>query len=344
MPSTMKDIAEAAGVSQPAVSAVLNNRRNCRVSAETRKRILSIAHALNYHPNQAARLLKGKKSNTIAIFTGRNISSLQNETLKQLSYKLLEHKLNCFTVPARDNDDLRERYQALLAHNIDALICFFIDFDLDRSMFKLPQVHVGVEMRNTPDIVEALREGGEIIAAHLLEHGHLNYVFLTDKLSSNFPKYAGVCNVFEKSDKKPSLEVFEFFHNETIVPEILRAVASGVTAFICTNDYIGSRLCKVLLQHNIRVPEDVVVTGFDGMAFTEYTTPSITTVRCVPEELAGATVELLLARMKNPAFPASLRIPVHFHCGESCGCKTGQNNNFFFETMPAVITPQAKQE
>ena len=59
MPPTMKDIAKAAGVSQPAVSAVLNNRGNCRVSPETRSRILRIAEELDYHPNQAARLLRG---------------------------------------------------------------------------------------------------------------------------------------------------------------------------------------------------------------------------------------------------------------------------------------------
>ena len=344
MPPTMKDIAEAAGVSQPAVSAVLNNRRNCRVSAETRERILTIARSLNYRPNQAARLLKGKKSNTIAIFTGRNISSLQNETLKQLACKLQEHKLNCFTVPARDNEDLRERYLALLAHNIDALICFFIDFDFDRSMFKLPQVHVGIETRNSPDIVEDLRGGCAFLAAHLLEHGHLNYLFLTDRLSSNAPKYAGVCEVLQKSAKKCSLQVLEFFHNNAVVPEILRAAASGTTAFICSNDYIASRLCKLLQHNGIRVPEDIAVTGFDGMAFTEYTTPSITTVRSVPEELAGAAVDLLLARMQDPELPASLTIPVYFHRGESCGCKLQPNDHFFFETMPAVIMPQDTQE
>lgn len=339
MPPTMKDIARAAGVSQPAVSAVLNNRSNCRVSAETRSRILRIASELNYRPNLAARLLKGKKSNTVAIFTGRNISALQYEALKHITYRFQEHKLNCFTVPARDNEDLRERYQELLARSIDALICFYIDFDFDRAMFKLPQVHVGVEVRNTPDIIEGLCESCGFLASHLLEHGHTNFVFLTDRLASNSTKYAGVRDVLSNSGKAVSLEVLEFFHNETIVPEILEAVQSGATAFICTNDYIASRLCKLLQNHNIKVPEEIAVTGFDGMAFAEYTTPTITTVRISPEEIADAAVELLLARMKNPSFPASIKIPVHFHCGESCGCKIEQEDKFFYETMPAVITP-----
>ena len=344
MPPTMKDIAKAAGVSQPAVSAVLNNRGNCRVSPETRSRILRIAEELDYHPNQAARLLRGQKSNTVAIFTSLNVSSFQNETLQQISLKLQKQKLTSFLVAARDNEDLRERYLELLSRSIDALICFHIDFDFDRSILKLPQVHVGVEVRDTPDITQDLKNGGAFLAAHLLEHGHEKFVFLTDKLSSNASKYEGVRECLASSGKNTSLEVLEFFHDTGIVTKILKAVSSGATAFICTNDHIASRLCKVLKQHNIKVPEEIAVTGFDGMAFTEYMTPSITTMRGDPEKIAQATVELLLARMKDPMLSASIKIPVSFHCGESCGCKIKQEDKFFFETMPAVITPQKQQE
>ena len=117
-----------------------------------------------------------------------------------------------------------------------------------------------------------------------------------------------------------------------------------MTAFICTNDYIAARLSRLLQNHGIRVPEDAAVTGFDGMAFTEYTTPTITTIRADPAEIAEAAVDLLLARMKDPDLPASIRMPVHFHCGESCGCKVRPDDTFFSETMPAVIRPPEKKE
>lgn len=343
MPPTMKDVAKAAGVSQPAVSAVLNNRGNCRVSEETRGRILRIADELDYHPNQAARLLRGKKSNTVAVFTGRSISALQNEALNHINCLLREHKLECFTVPARDNADLRERYLDLLARNIDALICFFIDFDFDRSMFRIPQVHAGVEVRNSPDITEELRSGSAFLASHLLGHGHRTFAFLTDRLCSNATKFAGVQEALAESGEKTSLRLLEFFRNPSVVGEILDSVRSGVTAFICTNDYIAARLSRLLQDHGIRVPEDAAITGFDGMAFTEYTTPAITTMRADPREIAEAAVDLLLARMKDPDLPASIRMPVHFHCGESCGCKAGPDDTFFSETMPAVIRPHEER-
>ena len=55
-PVTMQQIARLAGVSRPAVSAVLNNRENSsiKVSQEKRERILDIARNLKYRPNLAA--------------------------------------------------------------------------------------------------------------------------------------------------------------------------------------------------------------------------------------------------------------------------------------------------
>ena len=71
MSVTMKSIARQVGVTQPVVSAVLNNRSYCRVSAEKREAILALAKELGFRPNSAARHLRGKKTNTIAIFTNQ---------------------------------------------------------------------------------------------------------------------------------------------------------------------------------------------------------------------------------------------------------------------------------
>jgi len=68
---TIRDIADAAGVSHAAVSVVLNDKRGgrIRVSEETRERILRAASELGYVPNQAARSLKGARKYLIAVFT-----------------------------------------------------------------------------------------------------------------------------------------------------------------------------------------------------------------------------------------------------------------------------------
>jgi len=334
---TMKDIAREAQVSQPAVSAVLNDRTNCRVSPQTRERILRIARERDYQPNLAARLLRGKKSGIIAVFTGRTGSALQNEALKLIFAELQEHGLNCFTVPASDNGELKKKYRHLLAHDIEGFISFFIDFDFDRTLFQLPQVHVGVN-KNDLDIQEDTGSAAAFLCRHLLEHGRRRFVFLCDRVGGNIFKHAAVEKTLRDFPERTELRTLEFFRNGSIVEEIFSAAERGSDAFFCANDHIAARLCRLLRSRNIRVPGDVAVTGFDGMAFAEYVTPSLTTMRIDPGEIARAAVELLVKRMKDPALPASVKIPCRFHCGESCGCRVPPQETFFFDKMLSVIS------
>ncbi|GMQ57065.1 hypothetical protein AN1V17_14600 [Vallitalea sediminicola] len=64
---TLKDIAEHAGVSVAAVSYVLNNRTDQKISIKTREKVLEVAYELNYVPNIAARTLANRKSSLIGI-------------------------------------------------------------------------------------------------------------------------------------------------------------------------------------------------------------------------------------------------------------------------------------
>ncbi len=76
---TIKDIATEAGVSIALVSFVMSNRdcgqENYRVNRETAQRILEIADKLNYQPNNAARMLRSGKTNTIGVI----VSDISNK-------------------------------------------------------------------------------------------------------------------------------------------------------------------------------------------------------------------------------------------------------------------------
>ena len=61
-----EEIARIAGVSRSTVSRVINNYSN--VPDDTKKRVLEVINKYNYQPNTCARVLAGKKSNTIGLF------------------------------------------------------------------------------------------------------------------------------------------------------------------------------------------------------------------------------------------------------------------------------------
>ena len=86
---TIRDVAEAAGVSVSLVSFVLNARRGprgeyiCSASQQTAERIVKTAERLGYHPNKAASSLRTGRSNTIGVI----VSDLSNTGFGQICRK-----------------------------------------------------------------------------------------------------------------------------------------------------------------------------------------------------------------------------------------------------------------
>jgi LacI family transcriptional regulator len=76
-------------------------------------------------------------------------------------------------------------------------------------------------------------------------------------------------------------------------------------AFICANDYLAVPLMLALKKRGLSVPEDIMVTGFDGIPQSAYTDPPLTTVRIHGTEIGRLAAELLLNRIHTPAFPYS---------------------------------------
>jgi LacI family transcriptional regulator len=88
---TVKDVAARAGVTQPAVSVVLNGARsNTQVSDVTRQKILQAARDLGYRPNLSAQTMKSGKSRMVGVLL-RNNSRLQDEEIlaHPLTYEMV---------------------------------------------------------------------------------------------------------------------------------------------------------------------------------------------------------------------------------------------------------------
>ncbi len=92
-------------------------------------------------------------------------------------------------------------------------------------------------------------------------------------------------------------------------------------AIFCANDYMAFAACAELEKCGYRVPDDVIVTGFDGVPAAEYFSPQLTTCRKDIESIARLTVEIAdsaLADRQSVNNCSSRYIP---RISESCGCK-----------------------
>lgn len=111
-------------------------------------------------------------------------------------------------------------------------------------------------------------------------------------------------------------------------------------AVICANDMMGITVCGVLQEHGLRVPEDVIVTGFDGLELTKFCTPRLTTAKADPEEIAAKLMKILQDCMERGIKePYSVMISFHIIRSESCGCKSvcqAQPNKYVMEVYGSM--------
>jgi len=90
-------------------------------------------------------------------------------------------------------------------------------------------------------------------------------------------------------------------------------------AIVCANDQMALGVLDVLGDKGVRVPEDVVVTGFDGISAGRHSKPRLTTVHQPMVELGRAAVHAITARLDDPELaPQSLTLPVQVVLRESC--------------------------
>ncbi len=95
----------------------------------------------------------------------------------------------------------------------------------------------------------------------------------------------------------------------------------------CANDYMAIAVCDKLKENGLRVPEDVVVTGFDGTDAASYSIPQITTCAQDMELLAQQCVEVVRAALSGSA-PYEVKNPFVSVFTESCGCQGRGQEDF----------------
>ncbi|MGN1102997.1 MAG: LacI family DNA-binding transcriptional regulator, partial [Huintestinicola sp.] len=91
-------------------------------------------------------------------------------------------------------------------------------------------------------------------------------------------------------------------------------------AFICANDTMAISVCGVLAENNIRVPEDIIVTGFDGIEAIKFSVPRITSCLCSYEDLARETADVLDRIFAGDDSHIRKMIVPRLVISESCGC------------------------
>jgi diguanylate cyclase (GGDEF)-like protein len=94
-------------------------------------------------------------------------------------------------------------------------------------------------------------------------------------------------------------------------------------AIICANDYMAYGAREVIQALGLRVPEDVILTGFDNEPDSRFTDPPLTTIAQPLGQMADCAVEILVGMMQGQEVQRRTVLPTRILYRRSCGCHDG---------------------
>ena len=326
---TIKDIAERAGVSKMTVSAVLSGgSKTVRVSEATRQRVLDVVRQVNYQPNIAARNLRRRRTDILGIYTRYGYLNGRSYFLTELLGGLQEgcdaHKKDLLLHGAFHGHSPERILSELADGRVDGLVLLTNSDDplvplLTASA--LPVVAIVDAVPGLPSVVADDASGMHQIVEYLVGQGHRSF-FYRDR---SIPRASALRRLaaFRETVSALGLEAVEsaaldisdrMTPPETVWMETPRD--KRPTAAVCWNDAAAEDLigrCRCL---GLRVPEDLAVTGFDGVAPSGFPA-RLTTVRAPWMQVARTAVDLLMRRIEGESLPAETVLPVELILGDT---------------------------
>lgn len=322
--STIHDVAEKAGVSIKTVSRVLNDAST--VSEKTRLRIEQAMQALDFAPSAAARMLRGKPTDLVAVIAEQLTTTPDSSEIikgiqsvcEQLGKMLLIGETGGHAaVASRLVADMRER-------RVEAILFatpFHARVAIEPVLGATPTVLTNCfeTPGRFPQIVPDDEGGGYAAAQLVLQAGHRKIAFLqlipgmvaTDLRLQGFMRAMQAHGVSPRAEwllhgAAPIVDA-EFSHLTDAIDRLF-AQADRPTAILCGNDKMAMRVIFILQRRGLRVPDDVSVVGFDDFRLiSEALDPGLTTV-ALPYRVMG---ELAARRAFDDAADAgaTVRVP-----------------------------------
>jgi len=322
---TIKDVAQAAGVSTQTVSRVMN--KFSYVSEETRQRVEEVVEQLGYNPSTLARSLIQQRSYTLGVVTSglkhigpsRTLNGVADKA-DELGYMLLMKELDNF-----DENKIGGVIDSLLARQVDGIIWVAPEIGdnhawVDERMAKIPVPVMFIAMRPRAGVSSVATDnyqGGVMAMRHLLECGRKNIGHISGPLTwweAEERKRAWRETLVEAGLDAPECHCVEgnwsSASGEQAFLQLLESF-SNLDAVFAANDQMALSVLRETCRRGIRVPEQLAVVGFDNIAESAYFHPSLTTVsqdlQLLGEQAAQSVVEMIQARRQGQQVPAQAK-------------------------------------
>jgi LacI family transcriptional regulator len=332
-PPTIIDVAREAKVGVMSVSRVINNHPSVKHS--TRAKVMKAIAKIGYSPNDAARMLKGRRGRTIGLVVP-DLSDFFSSCFHAVQEVAIRHDYQTLVVATGRSVAVEEQQLESIQNRVAGLLIVSSGSD-GRRLKIIQESGVPVVALDRPvagmqadAVLVENREGAEQGVRHLIEHGHKKIACVGFDSGSYTVRER--IEGYKVAMRNAGLEPILFTQVNSL--EVMQALAQRwsaakdrPTAVFSLKRISSVNLIQALHLHKLRIPEDVAVVGFDDFDLAEVLGTPLTVVRQTPTGMARAAAELLFKKIANlqegavsETQTAKMLFPTDLIIRRSCGC------------------------
>lgn len=313
MKLTIRQIAEMAGVSVTTVSQILNHKGG-RFSADTRQRVNDIVEKYQYKPDFFASNLVTRHSKTIGMIVPDVTDSFFSKIVE--GAERYTNPLGYMLVLCNSHHNLEKEIQLLqqLAdRSVEGVILatpnvlpaeYGTDSEFAKTM-PLGLIDRGINQRDKGRLIVKEYEGVYQAVSYLIKKGHHNIGLIKENTSyyQLEERYNGYRHALKDAGitfKKENVATADLTVEGGYSGAQQLLKSKNLTAIFCSNDAMAMGCYRAIYEQNYRIPEDISVIGFDGLDFSKFMTPPLTTIKQPVFDIGFTAAQFIIDSIKFP--------------------------------------------
>ena len=318
---TTKDIADHIGISQSAVSMILNNKSNVSFSEHTRQKVFDTAKELGYQKKKKNSDSTNKPLSKVILIMCPFLSNHYYTTLvHSITERAHDYGYLTFVAPTLRNPSTEQYYLDLVQDDLDTAGIVYLyptSFltEVNDMSKRIPIVNIGDknDAINFDSIHVSSSKPARLVAEHLISLGHRKITYISTPISdierSRSKRYDALVATFQEHgfgddcvnirSLSPgeynllSPNLLEYSSGYNLTKQILEE-GTDSTAFVGYNDMVAFGILDALYEMKYKVPNDFSVCGFDNISMANMNRISLTTVEHSIEAKGREAVDIII--------------------------------------------------
>lgn len=313
----IKDVAAKANVHPSTVSRVLNPETRSMVSEAVADRVTGIADKMGYARSALAYGLRTGRTHTVGVLIPDLTNPMFPPIIRSIERSLAEQGYIVILADSDNNqknetaiaESLKSRHVDGLilatAHRRDSVVSTCVEENIP-----LVLVNRTIDAHSVTAVINDDEHGINLAVSHLVELGHQSIAYIggPQNTTTGHDRYLAFKKLLRKGNFKSHVDMIlncKAFTEAEGHSGFLSILKKGrkFTAVVAANDLLALGCYDALLEHGLKCPADISVTGFNDMPFMDRLSPPLTSLLIPHDEIGAQAAKLLLERIRNPQSP-----------------------------------------